>query len=513
MLEALTFLGQGFINCLTVTNILCCIVGVLVGTLAGVLPGLGISGSVAILLPITYSMEPLTALIMVSGIYFGSQYGGAITSILVNIPGEATSIVTCFDGYPMAKKGLGGKALGISAVSSFCGGTVGLIFLTLAAPQLARLAVSFGAPEFFAIVCFGLLLLTNISGKNVLKATIMVFCGVMLGCVGLDSTFGSLRFTFKNVNLYKGIDFIIFIMGVFGITELMYTICCPEDQGDILSFKFKELYPTAKDLTHVAPTILRGSLFGFAVGLIPGPGSMLATFGSYGLEKRLSKHPEEFGKGVPRGVAAPESANNASMYAQMVPLLSLGIPFSSSIALLMSAFMIHGITPGPMLITQHPDLFWGLIASMFIGNLFLIIINLPLVGIWASLLKVDFSLLMPIITIITYTGAFAINNSIFDLGIMTAAGLLGFWLKAGGYDLSALALGMFLGPTLEKNLISTLVIYDGSLFRMIASRPVGGTMLVIVLLVVVFMLGRTVYNVSKSRMQKRLKNEQTPTES
>jgi len=503
MLEAVSYLGSGFLACLTPMNILCAIVGVLVGTLAGVLPGLGISGSVAILLPITYNMEPLTALIMVSGIFFGSQYGGAITSILVNIPGEATSIVTCFDGYPMAKKGLGGKALGISSISSFCGGTIGLIFLTVAAPQLARLAVTFGAPEFFAIVVFGLLLLTNVSGKNVLKGAVMVFAGLMLGCVGLDTTFGSLRFTFHNVNLYKGLDFIIFIMGVFGITELMYTICVPEDKEDILSFKFRELYPTLSDLKHVAPTIVRGSLFGFLVGLIPGPGSMLATFGSYGIEKKLSKRPEEFGKGAMRGVAAPESANNASMYAQMVPLLSLGIPFSSSIALLMSAFMIHGITPGPMLISQHPDLFWGLIASMFIGNIFLIIINLPLVGVWASLLKVDFSLLMPIITFITFTGAFAINNSIFDLGVMTLAGFIGFWLKAGGYDLSALALGMFLGRTLESNLVTIMVVYDGNLLSMILNRPVGGTLLVIVFAIIVVMLGRAVRNAVIRRGQSR----------
>ena len=505
MLQAMTYLGQGFSSCLTPINMFCCIIGVLVGTLAGVLPGLGISGSVAILLPITYSMEPLTALIMVSGIFFGSQYGGAITSILVNIPGEATSIVTCFDGYPLAKKGLGGKALGVSAISSFCGGTVGLIFLTLAAPQLARLAVTFGAPEFFAIVVFGLLLLTNVSGKDVLKGTVMVFCGLMLGCIGLDSTFGTLRYTFNNVNLYKGIDFIIFIMGVFGITELMYTVCVPEDQGNILSFKFRELYPSLKDLKHVAPTIARSSLFGFSVGLIPGPGSMLATFGSYGIEKKLSKHPEEFGKGVLRGVAAPESANNASMYAQMVPLLSLGIPFSSSIALLMSAFMIHGITPGPMLISQHPELFWGLIASMFVGNIFLIVINLPLVGVWASLLKVDFSLLMPIITFITYTGAFAINNSLFDLGIMTFAGLLGFWLKAGGYDLSALALGMFLGKTLETNLITTMVVYDGNLLSMMLQRPIGGTFMLIVFAVIIYLVGRGVYNLTKNGINKAIK--------
>ncbi len=504
MLQALGFLGQGFIDCLQPINILCAIVGVMAGTLAGVLPGLGISGSVAILLPITYSMEPLTALIMVSGIFFGSQYGGAITSVLVNIPGEATSIVTCFDGYPLAKKGMGGKALGISAIGSFIGGIIGLLFLTFAAPQLARLAVKFGAPEFFAIVVFGLLLLTNVSGKNVLKGTVMVFAGLMLSCIGLDSTFGTLRFTFRNVNLYKGLDFIIFIMGVFGVTELMYTLCVPQDKSEMLSFSFRQLYPTMKDYKETMGAIVRGSLFGFVVGLIPGPGSMLATFGSYGIEKKLSKHPEEFGKGVLAGVAAPEAANNSAMYAQMVPLLSLGLPFSSSIALLMSAFMIHGVTPGPMLISQHPDLFWGLIASMFIGNIFLLIINLPMVGLWASMLKIDFSFLMPVITMITFTGAFAINNSVFDLGVMVAAGLLGFWLKAGGYDLSALSLGMFLGKTLEQNLITTMVVFDGSLFKMIANRPIGGTMMLIVFAVMIFMFGRFLRSVVKKNAHKRL---------
>ena len=505
MFQSFAYLGQGFIDCMSPINIFCCIIGVLVGTLAGVLPGLGISGSVAILLPITYSMDPLTALIMVSGIFFGSQYGCAITSVLVNIPGEATSIVTCFDGYPLARQGKAGKALGISSISSFLGGTLGLIFLTVAAPQLARLAVTFGAPEFFTIVIFGLLLLTNVSGKNILKGAVMVFTGLMLGCVGLDTTFGNLRYTFGNVNLYKGLDFIIFIMGVFGITELMYTIAAPEDKGDIFSFKFKELYPTISELKEVTPAITRGGLFGFIVGLIPGPGSMLATFGSYGIEKKLSKHPEQFGKGALAGVAAPESANNSSMYAQMVPLLSLGIPFSSSIALLMSAFMIHGITPGPMLINQHPDLFWGLIASMFVGNILLLITNLPLVGVWASLLKVDFSLLMPIITFITFTGAFAINSSIFDLGVMTFAGLIGFWLKAGGYDLSALSLGMFLGKTLEQNLITTMVMYDGSLISMIFDRPIGGTFMVIIILIIIYLAGQGLRGYMRGRIDKQQK--------
>lgn len=501
-MDALAQLGYGFFACITPFNLLAAVVGVLMGTLAGVLPGLGITGTVAILLPFSYGMEPLTALILISGIYFGSQYGGAITSILVNIPGEATSIVTCFDGYPLAKKGKAGTALGIAALSSFSGGTIGLIGLTFFAPLLARAALAFGPPEFLTIVIFGLMLLTNVSGKNSLKAAIMVLVGVMLGTVGMDKVSGTLRMTFGNVQMYKGFDFIIFIMGVFGITELMLTICTPEEKGDILSFRFRELYPSKNDLKRVSATIGRGGLFGFLVGLIPGPGSMLATFGSYGIEKKLSKTPEEFGKGMPEGVAAPESANNAAMYAQMIPLMSLGIPFSSAVALLMSGFMIHGVQPGPLLISQHPDLFWGLVASMFIGNIFLLIINLPLVGVWASLLKIDFHLLMPIITVITFTGAYAINNSVFDLALMIVFGVLGFFLKAAGYDLAALAIGLFLGPQLESSLVQTMVLYNGNLLNMVFDRPIAGMFCAVILVVLLTCIWKSFLRIKNSMKHK-----------
>jgi putative tricarboxylic transport membrane protein len=498
-MNSFTLLFQGLAACITPGNLLACFVGVFMGTLAGVLPGLGITGTVAILLPFSYGMQPLTALIMISGIYFGSQYGGAITSILVNIPGEATSIATCFDGHPLAKKGKAGTALGIAAISSFTGGTIGLIGLTFFAPMLAQVALAFGPPEFFTIILLGLLLLTNISGKNMLKSAMMVLLGVILGTVGLDAVFGTLRLTFGSVNMYKGFNFIILIMGVFGITELLLSICAPQAQGKTANFKFKDLYPKASDLKRVGPTIGRSSLFGFLVGLIPGPGSMLATFGSYGIAKKISKTPEKFGEGMLEGVAAPESADNAAMYAQMVPVLSLGIPFSSAMALMISAFMIHGIQPGPLLITQHPDLFWGLIASLFVGNIMLIVLNLPLVGGWASLLKINFKVLMPVITIITFTGAYAINNSIFDLGLMTLFGVIGFFLKATGYDLAALAIGMFLGPQLESSLVQTMVIYDGSLVTMVLNSPIAGTLFVLIVGVVAFSLVKGLVKMLKKR--------------
>lgn len=478
MLETLSLLGNGLLDCLTFTNILCAVVGCLLGSLIGVLPGLGISGTVAILLPVTYGMSPLSALIMISGIYFGSQYGGAITSILVNIPGEATSIVTCFDGHPLAKKGMAGKALSTAAISSFCGGLMGMIGLTVAASALAKVALGFGKVEFFAIVVFGLILLTGISGKNQLKGLIVVCLGVVLGCVGLDTLYGTARFTYGVVELYRGISFVTFVMGVYGISELISAICIPEEQGDIMEFSMKNQFPNKEDIKGIWKTILRCGVLGFGVGLVPGAGSTLATFFAYGMERSISKHPEEFGTGILEGVAAPESANNAAMYAGMVPLLSLGLPFTSSMALLMSAFVVHGVTPGPLFIAEHPDLFWGLIASMFIGNVLLLIINLPLVGIWASLLRIDFKILMPLITFITFAGSYAINYSVFDLGVMVICGFFGFFLSACGYNMAALAVGLFLSPTLESSFLGTMTLYHGNLLAALADRPVAAVIFV-----------------------------------
>jgi putative tricarboxylic transport membrane protein len=491
-METLNMLMKGFEACMTVNNLIVAMVGVLLGTLAGVLPGLGITGTVAVLLPFSYGMEPLTALILICGIYFGSQYGGSTTSILVNIPGEATSVVTCIDGYQMAKNGRAGIALGISAIGSFIAGTIGLIGLTFFAPLLANAALAFGPPEFFAIATMGLILLTNVTGKNPLRSTIMLLIGMMFGTIGLDTTFGTLRYTFGVVNLNRGIDFIIFIMGVFGISELLTTISQPNQQGEILSFKYRDLYPTRKDLKRSALPILRGSLIGFFMGLIPGPSSLIATFVSYGVEKKVSKHPEEFGHGAIEGVASPESANNSSMYAQMIPLMSLGIPFSSAFALLISGFMIHGISPGPLLMTSHPELFWGLIASLYIGNVFLLIINLPLVGIFASLLKINFDILMPVITIVTFTGAYAINNSLFDLWVMVILGVVGFFLKCTDYDVAAMCIGIFLCGTVEQSLVQSMTMYDGSLLTMMLSRPIAGVLCLMMALVILYSIFKPV---------------------
>lgn len=499
MLETLALLGQGFLDCLTLVNIFCAIVGCLLGSLIGVLPGLGISGTVAILLPITYGMEPLSALIMISGIYFGSQYGGAITSILVNIPGESTSIVTCFDGHPLATQGKAGKALCTASISSFCGGAIGMIGLTFAASALAKVALGFGKVEFFAIVVFGLILLTSISGKNQLKGLIVVCLGVILGCVGLDDLYGTLRFTYGIVDLYKGISFVTFIMGVYGITELLKAICVPEEQGKVMEFRMRDQYLNKQDVKQIWKTVLRCSVLGFGVGLVPGAGSTLATFFAYGMERSLSKHPEQFGTGLLEGVAAPEAANNAAMYAGMVPLLSLGLPFTSSMALLMSAFIVHGITPGPLFISENPALFWGLIASMFIGNILLLIINLPLVGIWASLLKVDFNILMPLITFITFAGGYAINYSVFDMGLMIVCGFVGFFMSACGYNMAALAVGLFLSSTLENSFLGTMTLYHGNLLAALIDRPLAAIILGVALIAFAISISKSLIQYFKKK--------------
>lgn len=502
ILSSFILLGKGILSCLTLQNLLCCTVGSLIGSLIGVLPGIGISGTVAILLPITYGFEPLTALIMLSGIYFGSAYGGAITSILINIPGEATSIVTCFDGNPLAKKGKGGKALSISAISSFLGGCIGIIGLTIFATMLSRVALQFGKVEFFAIIIFGLVLLTTVASKNMLKGLIVVCLGVLIGCIGLDEVFGSLRFTFGVVDLFKGVEFVTFIMGVYGITELLFAIAGEEESGEIMNYSKADLYPTKSDFKAIWKTVVRCSCLGFGMGLIPGCGGTLATFFAYGLERSLSKHPEEFGEGSIVGVAAPEATNNAAVYGSMVPLLSLGIPFSSSMAIMMSAFIVHGITPGPLFITEHPDLFWGLIGSMLIGNIILLIINLPFVWIWASMLKVNFSILMPIITMVTFAGGYAINGSVFDLGVMVVCGFFGFFLNVCGYNMAALAVSLFLCGTLEDAFVGTMTLYKGNLLSAFIDRPIGGVIFLAAVIFFLYSAGKNFYNFAKTKNTK-----------
>ena len=466
-MSTLSLLMSGFAQCFTWERMIACVAGVLVGTLTGVLPGIGVTGAMALLLPISFGMDATTALILFAGIYYGAMYGGSTTSILVNLPGEAASVVTCLDGNQMAKKGRAGAALAISAWGSFIAGTIGLIALTFIADDIAGLALKFKSPEYFAICVLGLVILTNLTGKNPLKSLLMVFFGLALGTVGMDDVFGVSRFDFGNMYLKRGIEFGVVAMAVFGINELFGTLLEPQDEDiKIEKVKLRDLYPNREEWKRSAMPILRGTVIGFLIGLIPGPAGTLASFSSYAAEKKVSKHPEEFGHGAIEGVAGPESANNAASSAAFVPLLSLGLPFAPPSALLLTAFITHGIQPGPTLITQHPDVFWGLIASMYIGNVFLMIINLPMVGVFASILKCPAKILMPIVMVITYTGAFATNGTTFDIVLLIVLGVLSYIVSKYGYSMAPLAVGICMASTLEQRFQQTMIMTRGDISRL-----------------------------------------------
>jgi len=481
MLDTFQALFQGFAVSFSLQNILACIAGVMVGTLTGVLPGIGVTGAMALLLPLSYGMDAIPATIMFAGIYYGAMYGGSTTSILVNLPGEAASVITCLDGNQMAKKGRAGAALSIAAIGSFIAGTLGLIGLTFCAPVLSRAALRFGPPEYFAISILGLVLLTNLTGQNAVKSFLMVLVGLMLSTVGVDSIAGITRMTFGVPSLMRGFEFGVVAMAVFGINDLFKTLVEPQEERVVGRVKFKELYPTKQEFQRSVGPIFRGTFLGFLIGLMPGPAGTLASFSSYSVEKKLSKHPEEFGQGAIEGVAGPESANNAASSAAMIPLLSLGLPFAPPAAMLLTGFIVHGITPGPTLINQHPDVFWGLVASMYIGNVFLIIINLPFVGVWASMLRTPANILMPIVMVITFTGAFATNNSITDMVVLLVLGIFAYFISKYGYSMAPLAVGIVLGTTIEKGLIQGMIICHGSVWELL-TRPLSGAILWIALL-------------------------------
>lgn len=476
MLTTFSSLLAGFAVCFSWQNIMACIAGVMVGTLTGVLPGIGVTGAMALLLPLSYGMEATPATIMFAGIYYGAMYGGSTTSILVNLPGEAASVITCLDGNQMAKKGRAGAALTIAAIGSFIAGSIGLIGLTFCAPLLAKAALRFGPPEYFAIAMLGLVLLTNLTGKNAIKSFLMVLVGLMLSTIGVDSVAGINRLTFGIPSLMRGFEFGVVAMAVFGINDLLGTLVEPQEEIVIGHVKFRELYPSREEWRRSLGPILRGTVIGFLIGLMPGPAGTLSSFSSYSVEKKLSKHPEEFGQGAIEGVAGPESANNAASSAAMIPLLSLGLPFAPPAAMLLTGFIVHGITPGPTLITQHPEVFWGLIASMYIGNIFLVIINLPFVGAWASMLRTPANILMPIVMVVTFTGAFATNNSVTDMVALLVLGVFAYFVAKFGYSMAPLAVGIVLGSTIEKGLIQGMIICHGSVWEML-TRPLSGTIL------------------------------------
>ncbi len=485
-MDLLNHLAVGFGVAFSFDNMLYCLVGAVVGTLIGILPGLGPVATVAMLLPITYALEPTSALIMLAGIYYGAQYGGSTTAILVNLPGEASSVVTCLDGYQMARKGRAGQALTIAALGSLFAGCVGTLLLAAVAPALASIAVGFSAAEYFALMLLGLVAAVVLASGSPIKAISMVVFGLLLGTIGTDINSGAERYTFGIFELSEGIDFVVVAMGVFGITEILRNLE-KSDTRELVTSNIDSLMLTKDDVRCSAPAVLRGTGLGAILGVLPGGGALLSSFAAYTIEKRLSKHPNEFGKGAIEGVAAPESANNAAAQSSFVPMLTLGIPANATTALLMGAMMIHNIQPGPQVMSSNPELFWGLIASMWIGNVLLVILNLPMIGIWVKLLKVPYRLLYPAILVFITVGVFSIQNSTFAIYLMIGFGLLGYILSKLDFEPAPLLLGFILGPMLEDNFRRALLVSAGD-FSAFVTRPVSGGLLALTvgLLVLLF---------------------------
>ena len=466
----------GFSVAMIPGNLLACLIGVIIGTVIGVLPGIGPVGAMALLLPATFGQNPVTAMIMLAGIYYGTMYGGSITSILLNVPGEAASVVTCIDGYQMALKGRAGAALTIAAVGSFIAGTIGNGCLILFAPFLSDQAVKFGPPEYFAIILAGLILVSRIGEESMSRSLIMVGLGLAIGTVGMETTSGSTRFTFGRIELAQGVGLIPVAMGLYGISEVLSIAEKISEIPSVIKVKLRELFPTREEWHRSTPAMFRGSVLGFFMGLIPGPSTILSTFYSYVLEKRISKRPEEFGKGAIEAVAGPEAANNGASVGVMVPLLALGLPFGSAAAMLLGGLMIHGVQPGPLLIIKHPDIFWGVVASMYIGNVMLLVLNLPLIGVFTSILRIPRHFLMVLVLVFCVVGTFSVNNSLLDVWVLIGMGILGYFLKKLGFNMTPLIIGLVLGPMMEEKLVASLMMTRANILDII-SRPLTATIL------------------------------------
>lgn len=487
-MEAIQGVLYGFSVALTPTNILFCFLGVLMGTLVGVLPGIGPAAAISLLLPSTFRADPTSSLIMLAGVYYGAMYGGSTTSILVNIPGEAASVITCLDGYQMARKGRAGPALGISAFGSFFAGTLSLIGLLFLAPTLASFALRFGSPEYFSLMIMSMTIVTYLSQGSMLKSLMMAALGIILGTVGMDPVTVKLRFTYDILVLRDGLGLVPVVMGLFGISEVLLNVKSTLDR-EVFEAKIKGLLPSLQDWKDSAFPMVRGTLLGFFMGILPGIGAIIPTFISYGIEKKLSRHPEKFGTGVIEGVAAPEACNNAAASGNFIPMLSLGIPANPVMALFLGALMIYGVQPGPLLITEQPALFWGLIASMYVGNVMLLVLNLPLISIWVRVLKIPYVILYPLILLFCLIGAYSLNNSSGDVVIMCIFGVVGYLMKKFQYDAAPLVLALVLGPMLEENLRQTLIISRGNLL-VFFSRPLSMIFLGVSILVLLFPLLR-----------------------
>ena len=475
-MELFANLGLGFQTAITPWNLLYCLIGVFVGTLIGVLPGLGPTATIAMLMPASFVLPPVSSLIMLAGIYYGAQYGGSTTSILVNLPGEASSIVTTIDGYQMALQGRAGPALATAAIGSFFAGCVATLVIALFAPPLANAALKFGPAEYFSLMILGLIASVVLARGSLLKAIGMIVLGLILGLIGTDVNSGAHRYTFGIRELMDGVGFVQVAMGMFGLGEILLNLEREATAPRIVS-KITSLMPTREDWRRMIAPILRGTVLGSALGVLPGGGPLLASFGAYSLEKKSSKHSAEFGKGAIEGVAAPESANNAGAQTAFIPMLTLGIPSTPTMALMIGAMIIQGIQPGPSVMTQQPALFWGIIASMWIGNLFLVILNLPLIGIWVRICMIPYHLLYPGILVFCAIGVFSLSNSVFDVHLMAFFGLLGYIFAKLDCEPAPMLLGLILGPMIEENLRRAMLISRGDptvFFR----RPISGVILV-----------------------------------
>lgn len=470
---------EGFDIAMGGWNLLYCLLGVTIGMLVGVLPGLGPTTGTALLLPITFSMDPIPAIIMLSGIYYGSLYGGTVTSVLINTPGEAASVTTCFDGYPMAKQGRAGTALGVAGIGSFIGGTVAIIGLVFIGPPLAEFALKFGPPEFFALMILGLVMVVGLMGKSIIRGTIAAVVGLTLSLVGMDPISGALRFTFGELHLMEGFDFVTIAMGLFGISEVLLGL--ETSMHAQQTPKVGKLLPNREEWRPTLMAIARGTGLGCLTGLIPGSNSVIPSILSYTLEKKLAKDPSRFGKGAIEGVAGPETANNAYCGSALIPLFTMGIPSSPTIAVLFGAFIMHGLTPGPALFQSNPQFVWAVIASMFIGNFMLLIMNLPMASVWGKIATVPSKILYPIIVIISVLGAYSVSGSVWDIWVMIFFGVLGYVMKKIDIPMAPIVLTFVLGKMIESSLLQSLMYFKGD-FLGFFTRPIAGSMLALAIL-------------------------------
>jgi putative tricarboxylic transport membrane protein len=481
-MDAVQNLIMGFGVALSPQNLMFALIGSLLGTLIGVLPGIGPVAGVAMLIPLTFQMTPAGAIIMLTALFYGTQYGGTITSVLLNVPGEAASAITCIEGYQMAKQGRGGAALAVAAIGSFIGGTIATIALVLAAGPLTRMALEFGPVEFFALIMLGLSLLMGLAGKSMIKALMMGIFGMLLAMVGMDPVRGLPRFTFGRMELMDGIGFVPVIMGLFGMAEVL--VNAEKQFGQVFAARMSSLIPTRKDIRDSVGPILRGSVIGTLLGLVPGMTGSASSFLSYIAERKVSKHPERFGSGLIEGVAGPETANNAHANGALIPLFTLGIPASPTVAVIMGAFMMHGLIPGPFLFKEHPEVAWGVIASFYVGNIILLILNLPLVGIWVKILKIPYGLLFGVILAFMVVGAYSVSNSPFDVGVMTLFGVVGYFLRKLDFPLAPVVLTLILAPLMERSLRISLEMSQGDLGIFLES-PVAVVLLALAALVLI----------------------------